>query len=206
LISATMPASTIGAGLGHLGFAKQNLLDEQHYQEASGRERVVIEAPTSCSCCGSDRIVKMGEDITETLEVIPRQWKVIQTVREKFTCRMTYRVFRTFAGSGLQVALVAPGAGVLARLAALVAACPAQPIRLRVQHRVQGFLDRAAHHLAKVIPDPRLVDLDHLAHRLHLHPVVHAQLLSAILKGTASLGKCAKDSVRYLLHDAIEFF
>jgi hypothetical protein len=33
------------------------------------------------------RIVKMGEDITETLEIIPRQWKVIQTVREKFTCR-----------------------------------------------------------------------------------------------------------------------
>jgi transposase len=51
------------------------------------RERVVIEAPTACSCCGSDRIVKMGEDITETLEVVPRQWKVIQTVREKFTCR-----------------------------------------------------------------------------------------------------------------------
>jgi transposase len=24
---------------------------------------------------------------SETLEVIPRQWKVIQTVREKFTCR-----------------------------------------------------------------------------------------------------------------------
>ncbi len=42
------------------------------------RERVVIEAPTSCSCCGSDHIVKMGCDITETLEVIPRQWKVIQ--------------------------------------------------------------------------------------------------------------------------------
>jgi transposase len=29
----------------------------------------------------------LGEDITETLEVIPRQWKVIQHVREKFTCR-----------------------------------------------------------------------------------------------------------------------
>ncbi|WP_407474623.1 IS66 family transposase [Sulfitobacter sp. PM12] len=51
------------------------------------RERVVIEAPSACNCCGSDRIVKMGEDITETLEVIPRRWKVIQTVREKFTCR-----------------------------------------------------------------------------------------------------------------------
>lgn len=51
------------------------------------RERVVVPAPTQCDCCGSSRIVKMGEDVTETLEVIPRQWKVIQTVREKFTCR-----------------------------------------------------------------------------------------------------------------------
>jgi len=56
------------------------------------RERVVVEAPTACSCCGSDRIVKMGEDITETLEVIPRQWKVIQTVREKFTCRACEKI------------------------------------------------------------------------------------------------------------------
>lgn len=48
------------------------------FPEHLPRERVVIEAPTSCSCCGSGRIVKMGEDITETLEVIPRQWKVIQ--------------------------------------------------------------------------------------------------------------------------------
>lgn len=56
------------------------------------RERVVVEAPTNCTCCGSDRIVKMGEDITETLEVIPRQWKVIQTVREKFTCRICEKI------------------------------------------------------------------------------------------------------------------
>ena len=56
------------------------------------RERVVVEAPTSCTCCGSDRIVKMGEDITETLEVIPRQWKVVQTVREKFTCRACEKI------------------------------------------------------------------------------------------------------------------
>ena len=51
------------------------------------RERVVIAAPDSCPCCGSDRLSKLGEDITETLEVIPRRWKVIQTVREKFSCR-----------------------------------------------------------------------------------------------------------------------
>jgi len=51
------------------------------------RERVVVAAPSACPCCGSDRLSKLGEDITETLEVVPRQWKVIQTVREKFSCR-----------------------------------------------------------------------------------------------------------------------
>ena len=62
------------------------------FPEHLPRERVVVEAPSACSCCGSDRIVKMGEDITETLEVIPRQWKVIQTVREKFTCRTCEKI------------------------------------------------------------------------------------------------------------------
>ncbi len=51
------------------------------------RERVVEPGPTACQCCGSTRLRKLGEDITETLELIPRQWKVIQHVREKFTCR-----------------------------------------------------------------------------------------------------------------------
>jgi transposase len=51
------------------------------------RERVVIPAPASCPCCGSAKLAKLGEDVTETLEVIPRRWKVIQTVREKFSCR-----------------------------------------------------------------------------------------------------------------------
>jgi transposase len=51
------------------------------------RERVVVPAPCSCPACGGDRLSKLGEDVTETLEVIPRSWKVIQTVREKFSCR-----------------------------------------------------------------------------------------------------------------------
>jgi transposase len=51
------------------------------------RERVVLETPTACTCCGGSRLSKLGEDVTETLEVIPRQWKVIQTVREKVSCR-----------------------------------------------------------------------------------------------------------------------
>ena len=62
------------------------------FPEHLPRERVVVEAPTTCTCCGSDRIVKIGEDVTETLEVVPRQWKVIQTVREKFTCRACEKI------------------------------------------------------------------------------------------------------------------
>jgi transposase len=49
------------------------------------RERVVVPAPSACACCGSTKLAKLGETITETLESIPRQWKVIRTVREKFT-------------------------------------------------------------------------------------------------------------------------
>ena len=51
------------------------------------RERVIVPGPTACVCCGGARLSKLGEDITETLEVIPKSWKVIQHVREKFTCR-----------------------------------------------------------------------------------------------------------------------
>ena len=50
------------------------------------RERVVIPGPAACPCC-QGKLAKLGEDITETLEAVPRSWKVVQTVREKFTCR-----------------------------------------------------------------------------------------------------------------------
>jgi transposase len=55
------------------------------------RERVVIPGPIACPCCGG-KLAKLGETITETLEVVPRQWKVIQTVREKFTCRSCKKI------------------------------------------------------------------------------------------------------------------
>src|ERR1700733_11130831 len=57
------------------------------FPEHLPRERVIVPGPTACLCCGGERLRKLGEDVTETLEVIPRQWKVIQHVREKFTCR-----------------------------------------------------------------------------------------------------------------------
>ncbi len=57
------------------------------FPEHLPRERVVVPAPCACPACGGSRLSKLGEDVTETLEVIPRAWKVIQTVREKFSCR-----------------------------------------------------------------------------------------------------------------------
>jgi transposase len=57
------------------------------FPEHLPRERLIVPGPTACPCCGGTRLSKLGEDVTETLEVIPRQWKVIQHVREKFSCR-----------------------------------------------------------------------------------------------------------------------
>src|SRR6516225_11807584 len=57
------------------------------------RERIVMPAPPSCPCCGG-KLFKLGEDVTETIEVAPRQWKVIRTVRKKFSCRSCETITR----------------------------------------------------------------------------------------------------------------
>ncbi len=51
------------------------------------RRRIVHPTPTSCPCCGGIRLSKLGEDVTETLDVVPRQWFVTEHVREKYSCR-----------------------------------------------------------------------------------------------------------------------
>jgi transposase len=67
------------------------------------RERIVLPGPAACPCCGS-KLAKLGESITETLEVVPRQWKVVQTVREtlrKTTITYVYDIGgRPAAGPG----------------------------------------------------------------------------------------------------------
>ena len=62
------------------------------FPEHLPRERVVVPSPVACACCGSARLSKLGEDVTESLETIPRTWKVIQHVREKFSCRDCERI------------------------------------------------------------------------------------------------------------------
>ena len=63
------------------------------------RERVVHQAPCACSHCGSDRLRKLGETTTETLELVPISWKVVSHVREKFSCRACEKITETPAPS-----------------------------------------------------------------------------------------------------------
>jgi len=75
------------------------------------RRRIVHPAPTSCPCCGGTKLSKLGEDVTETLDVVPRQWFVTEHVREKFSCRSCetitqppapfHAIARGFAGPSL---------------------------------------------------------------------------------------------------------
>jgi transposase len=76
------------------GFTRQRA-ERNTFPDHLPRERVVIAQPTTCECCGGTRLRKLGEDVTRTLEVIPRQWKVIETVREKFTCRDCEKISQT---------------------------------------------------------------------------------------------------------------
>src|SRR5438270_2176835 len=56
------------------------------------RRRVIHPAPTSCPCCGGSKLSKIGEDVTETLDIVPRQWFVTEHVREKFSCRSCEKI------------------------------------------------------------------------------------------------------------------
>ena len=50
-------------------------------------ERIFEPAPCVCGPCGGARLRKLGEAVSKTLECEPRRWKVIERVREKFSCR-----------------------------------------------------------------------------------------------------------------------
>jgi transposase len=50
------------------------------------RERILYVAPCTCPRCGGP-VRRLGEDVTATLECLPRRWKVVEHVREKVSCR-----------------------------------------------------------------------------------------------------------------------
>jgi transposase len=78
------------------------------------RERVIYPMPQACPCCGG-ALHKLGEDVTETLELVPRQWKVIQHVREKHSCRSCEKITQPPAPSH-PIARGRAGPGLLAHV------------------------------------------------------------------------------------------
>lgn len=80
------------------------------------RRRIVHPIPDACPCCGGTNLSKIGEDVTETLDVIPRQWFVTEHVREKFSCRSCetitqppapfHAIARGFAGPSLLAMII----------------------------------------------------------------------------------------------------
>jgi transposase len=49
-------------------------------------EQVLEPDTTGCPCCGG-RLHKIGEDVTEVLDVIPAILRVLRTIRPKYACR-----------------------------------------------------------------------------------------------------------------------
>jgi transposase len=78
------------------------------------RERVVYPMPAACPGCGGV-LHKLGEDVTESLELVPRQWKVIQHVREKHSCRSCEKITQPPAPSH-PIARGRAGPGLLAHV------------------------------------------------------------------------------------------
>jgi transposase len=73
------------------GFTRQKAV-RRNFPADLPRRRIVHAAPTTCPCCGGTKLSKIGEDVTETLDVIPRQWFVTEHVREKFSCRSCEKI------------------------------------------------------------------------------------------------------------------
>src|SRR5512134_536022 len=51
-----------------------------------GVERIIEPASSQCPC-GCGEMVKIGEDVSERLDVIPAQFRVLVTRRPKYACR-----------------------------------------------------------------------------------------------------------------------
>ena len=51
------------------------------------REEILHHPGDACPCCGGTSMSKLGEDVTEVLERIPAQLKVIRHIRPRLSCR-----------------------------------------------------------------------------------------------------------------------
>lgn len=78
------------AGIPVQGFTRRKT--RRNFPDHLPRRRIVHPALTCCPCCGGTKLSKIGEDVTETLDVVPRQLFVTEHVREKFSCRSCEKI------------------------------------------------------------------------------------------------------------------
>ncbi len=72
------------------GFTRRKT--RRNFPDHLPRRRIVHPAPSCCPCCGGTKLSKIDEDVTETLDVVPRQLFVTEHVREKFSCRSCEKI------------------------------------------------------------------------------------------------------------------
>jgi transposase len=70
-LAAEMAMAKAAGGTTTLGSFTQKRPSRKPFPEHLPRERLIVPGPMACACCGGARLSKLGEDITETLEVNP---------------------------------------------------------------------------------------------------------------------------------------
>jgi len=117
------------------------------------REQILYAAPCTCPKCGGP-VRKLGEDVTATLECVPRRWKVVEHVREKVSCRRceaisqppapAHPIARGRAGPHLLALVLAAKYGQHLPLTARARSTPAPPAPPARRWSVPDRIDRSA--------------------------------------------------------------
>jgi transposase len=66
--------------------ASGSMLSRTRASLAPAQPVLCILDDIACGKCGGLRLHKLGEAVSKTLECEPRRWKIVEHVREKFSC------------------------------------------------------------------------------------------------------------------------
>jgi transposase len=80
------------------------------------REIIVLEPEVACDCCAPGVRVKIGEDVSEVLEKVPVEHKVLRYVRPKYACRTCEKIVQAPAPD-LVISKGMAGPGLIADIA-----------------------------------------------------------------------------------------
>ena len=94
---------------------------------------------STCAACGSDRLRKVGEDVTEILEYIPGRFEVIRHVRPAYSCRTCEAMMQAPMPS-LPIPRGQAGPGLLAQVA-IAKYCDHVPLYRQAEIYARGGVD-----------------------------------------------------------------